>query len=70
MQLKNDYNRLESKYEETTLERDQGAKKVKQSEDEMSYLKKHFEIELGLLKDENEILKRELQELNLRAKKM
>jgi hypothetical protein len=35
-------------------------KQVKLLEDEVNYLKKHFEIEIGLIKDENEILKREL----------
>lgn len=30
-------------------------------EEEIAYLKKHFDIEVGLIKDENEILKKELQ---------
>ena len=29
-------------------------------------MKKHTEVELGLMKDENEILKRELREANAR----
>jgi hypothetical protein len=33
---------------------------IKVLEEEIAYLKKHFEIELGLMKDENEILKKEL----------
>jgi len=37
-------------------------------EEEIAYLKKHFEIELGLMKDENEILKKELLESNIRRK--
>lgn len=35
-------------------------------EEEVTYLKRHFEIEIGLIKDENEILKRELNEMNQR----
>jgi hypothetical protein len=37
-------------------------------EEEIAYLKKHFEIELGLMKDENDILKKELLEQNSRRK--
>lgn len=33
----------------------------------MGYLKKHSEIEIGFLKDENEILKRELDQLLQKA---
>jgi hypothetical protein len=32
-------------------------------EEEISYLKKHFEVEMGLLNDENMILKKELSEI-------
>jgi hypothetical protein len=32
-------------------------------EEELGYLKKHFEVEMGLLKDENDILKKEIQEI-------
>lgn len=35
----------------------------------MAYLKKHFEIEMGVMQDENDILKRELQEFNFRRLK-
>lgn len=38
----------------------QKEKQVKVLEDEINYLKKHFEVEVGLIKDENEILQREL----------
>jgi hypothetical protein len=33
---------------------------VKALEEELAYLKKHFEIEMGVMQDENDILKREL----------
>ena len=32
-------------------------------EEEINYLRKHFEVEMGLLADENAILKRELKEM-------
>jgi hypothetical protein len=32
-------------------------------EEEISYLKKYFEVEMGLLNDENMILKKELSEI-------
>ena len=41
---------------------------IKVLEEEIAYLKKHFEIELGLMKDENDILKKELLEANSRRK--
>lgn len=31
-------------------------KQIKSLDEEISYLKKHYEVELGILKDENEIL--------------
>jgi hypothetical protein len=31
-------------------------KQVKVLEDEINYLKKHYEVEVGLIKDENDIL--------------
>ena len=39
--------------------------KLKTMDEEMTYLKRHYEMELGLLKDENEILKRELHSLSM-----
>ncbi len=71
--LKNDYNRLDAKYQEVAADQQtfevQKDKKVKALEEEVAYLKKHFEIELGVMQDENEILKRELQEFNYRRLK-
>ena len=32
-------------------------------EEEINYLKKHYEVEIGLVKDENEILQKELAEV-------
>ena len=37
-------------------------KKIEGLEEEINYLKKHYDIEISLLKDENEILQRELNE--------
>jgi hypothetical protein len=51
--LKNDYNRLESKYSELKQEQEDydisKEKKVKALEEEVIYLKKHFEIEIGVM---------------------
>ena len=58
--LKSDYERLQQKYTETIqmkeTEDDQKDQRSQAMEEELTYLKKHFEIELGLLKDENDIL--------------
>jgi len=35
---------------------EQNSTKLNGLEDEINYLKKHYDIEVGLLKDENEIL--------------
>lgn len=43
-------------------------KQVKKLEDEIGYLKKHFEIEMGIIKDENDILKKEMQDMLQRHK--
>jgi predicted nucleic acid-binding Zn-ribbon protein len=68
--LKNDYTRLELKYKELSIQKDgiegNKGKQVKKLEDEIGYLKKHFEIEMGILKDENDILKKELAEVMTR----
>ncbi len=65
--LKNEYTRLESKYKEILIQKEQGDEsncgQLKALEDEINYLKKHFDIEVGLLKDENEILQKELSEI-------
>ena len=42
---------------------------IKVLEEEIAYLKKHFEIELGLMKDENDILRKELLEVNTSRRK-
>ena len=71
--LKNDFNRLDAKYQEITSEQQNFEvsrdKRVKALEEELAYLKKHFEIEMGVMQDENDILKRELQEFNFRRLK-
>lgn len=58
--LKNEYTRLELKYKEILIQKEQGDDskdaQLKALEDEINYLKKHFDIEVGLLKDENDIL--------------
>ena len=65
--MKGDYNRLEMKCKELQYQKDglEGGKdkQIKHLEEEIGYLKKHYEMELGLIKDENDILKRELQEI-------
>jgi len=38
-------------------------KKLSLLEEEINYIKKHGEIELGMLRDENEILKKELNDI-------
>lgn len=62
--LKADFNRLDGKYQDLLKVSDGGPKAEKQQvkllEEEITYLKKHFEIELGLVHNENEILKKEL----------
>lgn len=65
--LKNDYSRLEARYkdmlhtqESFDVEKDS---QIKTMEEEINYLRKHFEVEMGLLADENAILKRELKEM-------
>jgi hypothetical protein len=66
--LKSDYTRLEVKFKDIIEEQEKEAQepaKLKQLEEEMTYLKRHYEMEMGLLKDENEILKRELTSLSL-----
>ena len=42
---------------------------VKQLEEEITYLKKNSEIEVALLKDENDIMKKELMELQQRRRR-
>lgn len=55
---------MESKYADiskqaATLEA-QKEKHVKTLEEEIAYLNKHYEVEMGMLKDEIEILKKQL----------
>ena len=38
-------------------------KQIKRLEEELGYVKKHCEVELSLLRDENEILKKEIAEM-------
>ena len=38
-------------------------KKMKQMDEEINYLKKHYEVEMGILKDENEILQKEIKDI-------
>lgn len=68
--LKVDFSRLEAKYEEQEKHHSQRQTQLErqkeQMDEELNYLRKHSEVELGLLKDENEILKRELREANAR----
>eukprot|EP00347_Sterkiella_histriomuscorum_P016871 403351526 len=68
--LKSDFNRLEAKYEEQEKQHlnfdGQKERQIQALEEEVKYLQKHFEVEVGLSKDENEILKRELREVNAR----
>jgi polyhydroxyalkanoate synthesis regulator phasin len=65
--LKSEYGRLEDKWREMQNSKEQlnesKEQKIKILEDEMNYIKKHFDIELGLMKDENDILQRELSEI-------
>ena len=66
--LRSDYTRLELKWKETLEAQaisQEHSSDIKRVEEEMTYLKRHYEMELGLLKDENEILKRELNSLSL-----
>jgi hypothetical protein len=39
---------------------------MNEMEEEINYLKKHFDMEMALLTDENEILKKELKEKMVR----
>ncbi len=59
--LKLDYHSLEDRYKEVHNQRGnldgEKDRKIALLEDEVQYVKKHNEIELGLIKDENEILK-------------
>lgn len=68
--LKVDFSRLEAKHEEQERIHGQRVGQLERSkeklEEELNYMKKHTEVELGLMKDENEILKRELREANAR----
>ena len=65
--LKSDYSRLELKYKELSIQKEgmdsNKNKHVKKLEDEIGYLKKHFEVEMGIIRDENDILKKEMQEM-------
>ncbi|CDW75884.1 UNKNOWN [Stylonychia lemnae] len=68
--LKNDFNRLEGKYQEQQQQQQNfdsiKEKQIQTLEEEVNYLKRHFDVEMGLLRDENEILKRELRDVNAR----
>ncbi len=71
--LKGDYQRLEAQYTEAikmqgNIGNDKD-RKLNLLEDEINYVKKHSEIEVGLIKDENEILKKELNDLLVRQEK-
>ncbi len=66
LQLKNEYKILEEKYQEavevkSNLNKDQ-RRRVQELEDELVYLKRHSDMENGLLKDENNILKKEVEQ--------
>jgi hypothetical protein len=72
--LRNDFNRLDLKYQESLKNQSRMAgsahdPQIKVLEEEIAYLKKHFEIELGLMKDENDILRKELLEVNTSRRK-
>jgi hypothetical protein len=62
--LKNDFTRLEQKYQEAISQHQhydgKGDKQIRLLEEEIVYLKKNFEIEIGILKDESDILRKEL----------
>lgn len=68
--LKNDFTRLEAKYEEQEKQHlnfdTQKDRHIQGLEEEVNYLKKHLDVELGVIKDENEILKRELRDATAR----
>ena len=72
--LKGDYQRLEARLRDVAGQQEgeeaEKIKHIKQMEDEINYLKKHFEVEMGLLKDENEILQRELTHVLQRHREM
>ena len=66
--LKNDFNRLDNKYQDTiknshSFEGRGDKQQIKVLEEEIAYIKKHFEMEVGLMKDENDILKKELMDV-------
>jgi len=60
--LKNDFSRLEQRYKESTIQGDKD-RQMRMLEDELSYVRRHSDMEVSLLKDENEILKKEMESL-------
>jgi hypothetical protein len=40
-------------------------KQIKHLEEEVGFLKKHFDVELCLVKDENDILKKDINDIQL-----
>jgi hypothetical protein len=72
--LKNDFGRLDSKYQELLKSGEShlprgDRQQVKMLEEENAYLKKNFDVEIALLKDENDILKNQLMQVQSKRNK-